>query len=70
MIFKRRKKYRYFISYYTSINNTVNIGTVEVSRDKKIKNLENINEIARAIEEHHDYPRGTVVVNNFKLFED
>ena len=62
--------YKYFVAFNASYGNKVSFGHTETTTDTKIKDIEEIRRVAASIEEHFNYPKGSVAVLNFKAFDE
>lgn len=69
-ILRRRKprKRRYFVSYQFSAEGSFGFGHLESEINLEIDNIEKIRLLAAQIEEEEDFPKGSVIILNFKLF--
>jgi len=58
--------YTYFISYTNHENSTLKgIGRVEVTRNRKVKTIEDVEDMEKTIAEKYGY--GLVIINNYIL---
>lgn len=62
--------YKYFISYSFAFGNGMGFGNTETHTDFKIRGIDDIKKISRSIEKDFNYPEGSVVIMNFKLFDE
>ena len=62
------KKYHYFIAYMENELTIINYGNVEVSIDRKITELDDLNEIADLIKESKKFKNRPIIIN-FKLLK-
>ena len=62
------KKYRYFIAYMENELTIINYGNVEVLIDRKITELDDLNEIADLIKESKKFKNRPIIIN-FKLLK-
>lgn len=61
--------YKYFISYFYTTKNNFGLGSCEVERAEKIKNIKDLHEIETDFKEiQKDFE--TIIILNYKLFEE
>lgn len=63
--------YRYFISYQAnSSDGSWYFGHVESETNFKITGIKDIRSIAESIEDDKNFERGSVIILNYKVFDD
>ncbi|RKO61809.1 hypothetical protein Cdeb_01304 [Caldibacillus debilis GB1] len=62
--------YKYFISYSVAYGYGFGFGHTETHTDFQIRGIDDIRRISRSIEKDFNYPQGSVVIINFKLFDE
>ena len=67
---KTMKEYRYFVSCNMNTPSLSGFLTHEIRRTKPISNINDIVSIASMIEKEMGYPKNSVCVTNFRLFEE
>jgi hypothetical protein len=59
-----------FVAYQATVNNQTHTGWVVASECRPIRSAADMEELTRYVEDYRKFPRGSLVITNFRRMED